>query len=78
MDWQERFDAFGLHDQGSADNQINSITAIQQNVFITHRERHLHLKWDLAPAIAHTRDTAGKSILANPVPECDAPRSRIQ
>ena len=36
VDWQKRFDGFDLHDQLTADKQINAIAAIQQNVFVAH------------------------------------------
>jgi hypothetical protein len=36
VDWEKRFYAFDLYDQVTADNQINSMAAIQQNVFVTH------------------------------------------
>ena len=47
MDWQKRFNGLDLYDEIAANKQVDSIAAIQQNIFVTHGYRHLHLKRDL-------------------------------
>jgi len=32
MNWEERFNGLGFHDQVATDDEINSVTAIQQNI----------------------------------------------
>ncbi len=76
--WQKRFYAFDLHDQVAADNQINSIAAIQQNVLVTEPAMPIPFEKGFEPAKTHMQDTAGKLIRATPAQASDEPRSRIR
>ena len=46
MDWKKRFDAFDFDDEIAAYKQIDPIAAIEQEIFVTNRQRQLHLKWN--------------------------------
>src|SRR6266516_3582189 len=44
MDWKKRFDDFDFHDEIATYKQIDPIAAIEQEIFVTNRQRQLHLK----------------------------------
>jgi hypothetical protein len=57
MDWKKRLNAFDFDDEIAAYKQIDPIAAIEQEIFLTNRQRQLHLKWN-----AHMRELTSQAL----------------
>jgi hypothetical protein len=46
MNWEQSFDALDFHNEVATYEQIDSITATEQCLFVANRQWHLHLEWN--------------------------------
>jgi hypothetical protein len=54
---EEAFRPLDFNDEIATHEQIDSIAAIEQDIFVTNRQWHLHLKWN-----ASMRKLAGQAL----------------